>query len=206
MIVGSGGHSRVLIDCLRLIGREILFCAEIAPELHGQTLDGVLIEGSDELILKLNPDEVQLVNGMGSVAKPTKRQVIYERFVEFGFSFTGVIHPSATIAKSATIGNGVQIMAQVVLQPGVAVGSNTLINTGATVDHDCHVHSHCHIAPRVALSGEVVVGNCSHIGTGASVIQGISVGSGCVVGAGATVVNDLADNTSAVGVPAKPIS
>ncbi len=204
--MGFGGHARVLIDCLRSIGREILFCTEIDPKHVGRTVDGVEIKGSDELILNLEPDSFQLVNGIGSIGKPVRRQQIYECFSDQGFEFATVIHPSAVIATSAKIADGVQIMAGALIQADATIGCNTIINSGTSIDHECRVGSHCHIAPRVALSGEVTVGDSSHIGTGASIIQSICVGNGCVLGAGATLVSDLPDDTIAVGTPAKPVS
>ena len=205
VIVGSGGHARVLIDCLQLIGREVLFCTEISPELYGQLVDGVLIKGPDELILDLDCEKVQLANGIGSIGEPSRRQKVYERFTEKGFEFASVIHPTAAVSGSVKIGEGVQIMAGAVAQSGATISHNTILNTAATIDHDCQIGPHCHIAPRATLSGAVVVGKRSHIGTGANVIQAIHIGEGCVVGAGATVVKNLSDGTVAVGTPAKPI-
>ena len=205
VVIGSGGHARVVIDCLHLAGRQILFCTEVASELHGKTVDGILIKGSDELILGLDVSKVHLANGMGSIGEPIRRQRVYERFSKQGYKFTSVVHPFATVARSVKLGNGVQIMACAVAQPGVVIGSNSIINTAATIDHNCEIGAHCHIAPRVAISGEVVIGNRSHIGTGASVIQAIQIGENCVVGAGATVIKNLPSGTVAVGTPAKPI-
>ena len=205
VVVGSGGHARVVIDCLQSIGREILFCTEVASELYGKVVDGILIKGPDELILTLDLAKVQLANGIGSVGEPIRRQKVYERFTEKGFEFASIIHPSATVAKSVKISDGVQIMAGAVAQSGAIIGYNTILNTAAAIDHDCQIGPHCHIAPRVTLSGAVVVGKRSHIGTGASVIHAIHIGEGCVVGAGATVVKNLPNGTIAVGTPAKPI-
>ena len=206
VVIGSGGHARVVIDCLKQAGREILFCTEVDSELYGKTIDGTLIKGPDELILDLDLSKVHLANGMGSIGEPTRRQGIYERFSNQGYCFTSVVHPSATVAKSVKISDGVQIMACAVAQPGVVIGSNSIVNTAASIDHDCQIGAHCHIAPRVVISGQVVVGNRSHVGTGASIIQAIHIGENCVDGAGATVVKNLPDGTVAVGTPAKPIN
>ena len=204
VVIGSGGHAQVLVDCLQLLEREILFCTDIDPQLTGQDVMGVLVKGNDELIAALDPGEVQLVNGIGSINKPSLRKEIFELWTGRGFCFASLIHPSATVARSVVIDSGVQVMAGAVIQAGTRIHCNTIVNTGACVDHDCVIQAHCHIAPRVALSGAVYVDECSHIGTGACVIQGIKIGKECVIGAGATVVNDLPDHTIAVGTPAKP--
>jgi sugar O-acyltransferase (sialic acid O-acetyltransferase NeuD family) len=151
------------------------------------------------------PRDVQLVNGVGSVASTSRRQNVYDRFTREGYRFAAVVHPSAIVALEMQLGDGVQILAGAVLQPGSVIGSNAVINTGAIVDHDCALGAHVHISPRAVLSGGVRVGAGAHIGTGASVIQGISIGAGSIVGAGAVVVSDVPSGVTTLGVPAKVI-
>jgi len=49
------------------------------------------------------------------------------------------------------------------------------------------------------------VGEGTFIGLGSSVIPGIRIGRWSVIGAGAAVTEDLPDNCTAVGVPARVI-
>ena len=51
----------------------------------------------------------------------------------------------------------------------------------------------------------VKVGAKTHIGIGASIKQNVVIGKSVIVGAGAVVLDDLPDNCTAVGVPAKII-
>jgi len=203
VIIGSGGHAKVLIDCLQMIGRKILFCTEIENSLHGSKVLDIEVQGLDELILDLDPAQVRLVNGMGSIGPTVRRKDVYDRFREKGFTFASMVHPTATVSRSVCLGEGVQVMAGAVVQAGTQIANNTIINTSASVDHDCSIGAHCHIAPRVALSGGVTIENSTHIGIGASVIQGVNIGENCVIGAGATVLKDIPNNSKAVGTPAK---
>jgi acetyltransferase-like isoleucine patch superfamily enzyme len=43
------------------------------------------------------------------------------------------------------------------------------------------------------------------LGIGAKVIPGVKIGAGTTVGAGAVVIEDLPENVTAVGVPARVI-
>jgi len=63
--------------------------------------------------------------------------------------------------------------------------------------------NHVHISPGAHLAGHVHVGTLTHIGIGASVIQRVKIGRNVIIGAGAAVIDNIPDNVTAVGVPAK---
>ena len=71
------------------------------------------------------------------------------------------------------------------------------------VEHDVVLADYAFLGPNVALAGNVHVGHGAMIGIGTSVIQGKRIGARCVVGAGATVISDLPEGATAVGVPAQ---
>jgi sugar O-acyltransferase (sialic acid O-acetyltransferase NeuD family) len=203
IVIGGGGHAKVLVSTLLLCQMRILGFVDLDP--GAPPLLGSKCCGGDAEVLLHAPGDVRLVNGVGSIGSTARRQEVYDRFTREGYRFATVIHPSAIIAPEAQIEAGVQIMAGAVLQPGSRVGSNAIVNTGAIVDHDCIVGAHTHIGPRAVLSGGVRVEAGAHIGTGACIIQGISIGAASVVGAGAVVIKDVPPGVTVVGVPAKTI-
>jgi sugar O-acyltransferase (sialic acid O-acetyltransferase NeuD family) len=193
VIIGAGGHARVLIDALQLSGKKILGIVDKLHAAGSPGPSGLAVLGGDEAVDRFSPDEMLLVNGVGTVKTTTQRDAIYRRFLAKGFHFATVVHPSAVVSSSATLGEGVQVMAGCVIQAGAWIGANSLINTRASVDHDCRIGETVHVAPGATLSGSVTVGDETHIGTGAVVIQGISIGRHCLVAAGAVVYRDLPD-------------
>ena len=203
VVLGAGGHAKVLINALQLCNVEILGITDPDPTLLGQELLGVPVIGTDEVLKNYSIEKVHLVNGLGTVDLSPTRAGIFNDCNNLGFVFAQVIHPMAVVAGETKLGEGVQVMAGAVIQPGSFVGCNSIINTRASVDHDCTIGSHVHIAPGVTLSGGVTVGACSHIGTGATLIQGVSVGTGCLVAAGAVVVKDISAGVMVRGVPAR---
>lgn len=204
VILGAGGHARVLISLLQLIGRPILAALDDNKDKHTHQLDGVTITGSLDDIDQFDPQSVCLVNAIGSAGPPTARAQVFDRFArKQGYNFATLIHPSAVIAPNVTIHEGAQVMASATIQPGVVLENNCLINTRAIIDHDTHIGAHTHVAPGVTIcGGSIIKANC-HIGAGATVIQRINIGEGSVVGAGATVIGDIAANQTVVGTPAK---
>ena len=83
-----------------------------------------------------------------------------------------IIHPRATVSRSAVIGNGTVIMGGAIVQAGAFIGKHVIINTGATVDHDCIIDDFAHIAPGAHLCGNVQVGEGALVGVGVAVAPG----------------------------------
>jgi sugar O-acyltransferase (sialic acid O-acetyltransferase NeuD family) len=204
IVIGGGGHAKVLVSTLLLKNRKILGFVDPNPSLS--SLLGVAHLGDDDVVFFHGADQVRLVNGVGSIDSPTLRRTVYEKFRKKGYVFEAVVHPTAIVAPEVHLAEGVQIMAGAVVQPGSQLGANVIINTGARVDHDCSIDAHAHIAPGVTLSGYVRVGEGAHIGTGASVIQGITIGAASIVGAGAVVISNVPAGITAVGVPARSVA
>lgn len=204
ILLGGGGHARVLLDILHL--RDI--------KIEGISLDDPVVEewygyrviGDDEDVLNYYPaDQVLLVNAVGSVGPATGRKALYEKFRKKGYRFASVIHPSAVIASDCSMGEGVQIMAGTIIQPGCRLGENVLINTKASVDHDVKVSDHVHVAVGATISGGVEIGEGAFIGAGSTIIQNRSIGAYSTVGAGAVVVRDVLEHATVMGVPAREV-
>lgn len=203
ILLGAGGHARVLLSTLVQLGRSVL--GFVDPDKTRGELLGVPRIGDDETVFSHDPAGVLLVNGVGSVASISNRLRVYEYFRNSGYSFASVIHPSSIIAPEAELAEGAQIMAGAILQTGCVAEEDCIINTGAQIDHDCMIRAHAHVAPGAVLNGNVHVGARAHVGAGATVIQGVHIGEDSIVGAGAVVLSDVPASCTVVGVPARPI-
>ncbi len=202
IIIGAGGHAKVLLDCLRLQGIKVIGALDKFPNLNDERAELPII-GDDSAIRAYSSDDVELVNGLGSVGDTHLRTNIFNKFKNLGYHFRQVIHPAATVAGDCVLGEGVQILAGAVVNTGTRIAADSIVNTGAIVDHECSIGGHVHIAPGVTLSGGVQVGDYCHIGTGATIIQGIVIGEKALVAAGAVVVRDVDAGKKVLGVPAK---
>ncbi len=205
IILGAGGHTKVLIDVLQRRSTKLLGITDPDPKKIGKSILGVPVIGDDYVITFYNNETIELVNGIGMVANKKLRQQIFYSFKNLGYSFTSVIHDSAIISSDVELYEGVQIMAGAIIQPGCKIGINSTINSRASIDHDTFIGAHVHIAPGVTVSGGVQIGDGTLIGTGATIIQGINIGAYSIVAAGAVVIRDVPDGVIMMGVPAKVV-
>ncbi|MFA7254795.1 MAG: acetyltransferase [Candidatus Omnitrophota bacterium] len=175
IVLGAGGHARVLLDVLRLCKVKVLGVTDAQPSHVDKRKLQTPVLGTDKAVLAYSPKKVLLVNGLGSVSVTPKRAEIFKYFKDLGYHFAKAIHPSAIVAKDVQLGEGVQVMAGSVIQTGCKIGNNTIINTRVSIDHDCNIGSHVHIAPGAVLSGGISIGEGCHLGPCSVVIQGISI-------------------------------
>jgi UDP-perosamine 4-acetyltransferase len=203
--IGAGGHARALLEIVLLRGEfEVVGLLDEDASRHDRELSGVPILGGDELLPQLFSDGIRTAFlGVGGVGDNRPRARVFERVRSIGFRFADVIHPTAIVAKSVVMGDGVVLMAGVIVNSGARLGENVIINTGAVVDHDAIIGDHVHIASGAVLSGGVEVGSYSHVGTGASIRQNVRIGQEAVVGVGAAVIGDVGQGETVAGVPAR---
>ncbi len=201
IILGAGGHARVLAEIL---------AADPELELAGMTDPDPAAPGwpgvpclDDAAVLEMDPRGLLLVNGLGSTGPTGARRRLFERFAGRGFRFAPVIHPAAVLSPSARAGQGTQVLAGAVVGTGARLGDNVLVNSGAIVEHDCRIGDHCHIASGAVVCGGCSIGAGTHVGAGAVINQSLTIGSGSIVASGAVVTGNVEDRALVAGVPAR---
>lgn len=204
VLIGGGGHARVLVEAIRAEGGHEIAGVVDAALVAGSDFEGIPVLGADDVLPQLFAEGISAaVVAVGSVGDPARRVAIVARAAEIGFAFPAIVHPAAYVAAGAAVGDGAFVAAGAVVAAGASIGRHAIVNTGAVVDHDCDIAEFVHIAPGAAISGGVHVGARSHVGTGASVVHGVSIGEDSIIGAGAVVVEDVAARVVAYGNPCK---
>ena len=209
IIVGAGGHAKVVADALLAAGETVIGLTDRDPARHGRTVCGLPVLGDDRVLESRERSSALLANGIGSVGTApgiAARRQVQERFSAMGWRFTMVRHPAAVISRFATLADGVQVLAAAVVQAGAAIGEGSIVNTAAVVEHDVNLGAWVHVAPGAVVCGDVSIGAESHVGAAAVVRQGLRLGERTLVGSGAVVVRDFSGSGMLLGVPAEVVA
>jgi len=203
LIVGAGGHGKVVLDILRASNQHVpIGFIDADTSLAGTTVGGLPVFGPANQLPRLAKKVKAAIIAIGD--NRTRRSYA-QMLAEQGFDLINAIHPATSVSMSARIGRNVVIAAGAIVCAEARIADSVIINTGSVVDHECEIGCAAHICPTVALAGRVRVGEGAFVGIGVKVIPCIAIGEHAIVGAGAVVIHDIPPHATAVGVPARCI-
>ena len=199
LIIGAGGHGRVVADAVLLARPGTRLCASDRDPARcvGELLPGVPLLIADAASAMLAAG-VHIAIGGSAARELEANSWGLERLVT-------VVHPQASVSTHARLEPGCFVAAAAVVAPGAWLGACTIVNHGAVVDHDVEVGAFTHVAPGVVLGGAAKVGKRVLLGAGAVVLSSCTVCDDVVVGAGAVVLADLTEAGTYVGIPARRV-
>ena len=198
MIVGCGGHGRVVADAALAQGA---WNEVIATDRDPARCSGELLPGVRTVALQ----EAEASGAQVHVAIGTPEARERELHAAGSRQFATVIHPAAVVSPHAHVGPASFVAAQAVVAPGAQLGASVIVNHGAVVDHDVIVGDLTHVAPLAALGGGARIGRHVLVGAGARVLPGVSVADGVTIGAGAVVHESITEAGTYTGVPARRV-
>jgi len=208
VILGGGGTAKDVLSIIGDIGRsgplhEVVGILDDNPALEGQAVCGIPVLGPLEHAKSL--DDVLFVNCLGSPRNYWKREAILTRLGLPRERFATLVHPTAAVSASSTVGHGVVLYPNVVVMAGVRIGDHVTVLANTVMNHEVVVEDFCIITSGVNLSGQVRLGRGCYIGAGSSLIQDCTVGEWALVGLGSAVIRDVPPWTVVAGNPARVI-
>jgi sugar O-acyltransferase (sialic acid O-acetyltransferase NeuD family) len=198
IVIGAGGHAKVVISTLLASGIKIDKIFDDNPEKWGSRVFDIEVTGP---LSNINSDRT--TPAITAIGDNKTRKDVVRRFARL--QWKTVVHPTAYVHPTVHLGKGTVVFAKAVIQPDTKIGDHCIINTGSTIDHDCLIGNYVHISPGTNLAGEVQLGDGAFCGIGSKVINGIRIGKWATIGAGGVVIHDLPEDSLAVGVPARVI-
>jgi sugar O-acyltransferase (sialic acid O-acetyltransferase NeuD family) len=209
VIWGSSGHGKVIADVLTLRGERLAATVDNDPRA-GRIAPGVpLLHGEAGLRAWLATAQgLQARRAAVAIggSRGGDRREISALLRSLGLGLPAIVHPTASVSPSASVGDSSHVLANAVVAAGTRIGESCIVNNGAVVDHECTLSAGVHVAPGAVVCGCVTIGEDAMIGAGATVLPRVHVGRGAVVGAGATVTRDVPDGCTVVGTPARAVT
>ena len=185
-IVGSGGHCRVIIDCLQRNNIHINGIIDInfKKQIKKEYIYNYEVIGG---LKKLNAYNSKYTNVYLAIGNNYLRKEVYEKLKKKKFNFPYLVHPNSIISK------------KIIFKKGV------FINAGAIVNSQSSIGAFSHISPGCILAGKVIVGEQCFIGVGVNIIDSISICKNSIIGASSLVISSIKKTGTYVGTPAKKI-
>lgn len=197
VIIGAGGHGKVVADIVNSCGDTVVGFLD-GGDLNRKVLGYPVLGHEADYVKYL---DCKFVVAIG--AAKVRERIVSEMPDAKWYT---AIHPSAVISPLETsIGEGTVVMANTVVNPGTIIGKHCIINTASVVEHENIVEDFAHISVGVKMAGKVKIGRGAWIGIGATVINCVEICEDAYIGAGAVVIDDIKENGTYVGVPAKKI-
>ena len=204
VIIGAGGHGKVVLDVLQAQGKyRVAGFLDANASLAESYVCGVPVLGQINALPRLRRQKIR--RAIIAIGDNKARLAQVSDVDAAGMDLVTAVHPTAFVSPRAKLGRGVVVAPQASVVTEAVVGDLVIVNTGAVVDHECVLGDGAHVCPGAALAGRVRVGRGAFIGIGANVIQCRTVGDFAVIGAGAVVIDDVRDGAKMVGVPARQI-
>jgi sugar O-acyltransferase (sialic acid O-acetyltransferase NeuD family) len=192
-VAGTGSFAADVAEIARDAGYNVAGLIELLDLARvGETIHELPVVGRDA------PPGACFVLGAGG-----KRSVLCDELARAGWTRQTIVHPSAHVPSSVSLGNGVLVGPHVVLGASAVVEDDALLARGVLVGHHTRVGHGAVLNPGANVAGNVTIGAGAFLGLGCVIRDHVAIGAGAVVAAGAVVVADVAEETQVRGVPAR---
>jgi sugar O-acyltransferase (sialic acid O-acetyltransferase NeuD family) len=196
IIIGAGGHGAEIDDYINLSNKTLQSeFYKIAGYIDDDPDSYSRYKFSGPYLGSIKNHQIRKdCHYVIGIANLEFRKSIVNLFLEKGAQFLTLIHPTAFISSSATIGTGVVIGPMANVGPNVSVGDFTIINSRSSLGHDTKVGAFNFISPNVCFSGFTVIGDNNLFGINSATIPHVKVGSNNKIMAGMVLDQDVGDN------------
>lgn len=196
IIVGAGGFGREVLCWARDAGMTVRGFTDSGA---GEPRDDSAPVLGDLSTVHFDPHDRFVIAVGDTVVRRRLAAQVWAR----GGRLATVIHPTAYVAATATIGDGAVICPFAMVGVWARLDANVVVNTYASVAHDAELGSHVILSPYATVNGNVRLGEGVFLGTSAVVTPGLDVGAWSKIGAGTVVTRRVPEGTLAIGTPPK---
>lgn len=205
ILMGGGKYAGIIYSMYSKMYDFLGFIDDIHSNPYVSQTYGLKFLGCSDDLNEISKICNNIVIGIGTEGNLSPRIKYYKKFIDAGFDFPNLIHPSVYIAENSIIGAGTVFQLDAIINPMARIGKNCVICNKAIIGHDVVIGDNAYIGPGVIINGSTVIGDNVFIGTGAVIIQKKNIGDNSIIAACSCVIKDVSSNSKVAGVPAKPL-
>jgi len=190
VLIGAGGFAREIRGEVRL---------QYGNVLKMYVDDQYWVEG----LYRISEFDPKTQSALIAVGNPADKKKLLAKLPE-NTEFWNYISPRAYV-NNLRMGKGNFICAGTIITVNVTIGNHVHLNLHTTVGHDAVLGDFVTTAPNVNISGNVTIKDGVYLGTASCVKEKLTICEDVVLGMNASVVKDITESGTYVGIPAKKI-
>lgn len=167
-----------------------------SPESHLKII-GAIHPGENQYTIT---DTDRFIYAIGNIEN--KRSIITE-LKNRGAKFITLVHPTAVVAETATLGEGVVVCPFALVSDHAIISDFVMINFYASCAHDTRVGKYTILSPYSTLNGFVELEDEVFLGTHATVVASRKIGNRTKISANSVAMTDIPPRSIVFGVPGK---
>ncbi len=208
LVIIGGGYAfweinELINDINKVVPRyNLIGILDDNPDLVGRTLNGIPVLGGTEKAMGLGTN-VKFVFAIGSFRTRLVRKKILQKIKVPINRFETLIHPTAKIFSTASIGHGC------IIHYGTIIFHKSAINNFSIIAANCVVAVENIFGEGVLLGSSITtttgvkIGSFSFIGSGTCIGENVEIGPGAQIGMGSLVLKNIVPGAFVLGTPPK---
>ena len=165
-------------------------------------IEGLPVVAWSEVAARFPPGDHDMFVALSYRGLNQLRAEKFDQAKAAGYRLATYICSRSVTWPDLVVGENCFILENQTVQPTCRLGNNVYLWSGNHIGHGSVIEDHVYLASHIVVSGHCQIGTRSFIGVNATVRDFIKIGADCFIAMDASVTQDMAPGSVALGQPA----